>query len=79
MLKSLVKQEKLSKIKPIIFSQLCNIDDLNSGLDIVYIIDNITFEDMSYYFYLETKLHVQWKDNENHYKKGNLILGDFMG
>lgn len=68
MLKLLVKQEKLSEIKPINISQFSNTGALNGGLDIVCIIDNTAFEDMRYYFYPESKLHVQWKDSENHYK-----------
>ena len=69
----LAKQEKLPEIKSINIPQFSNIDDLNGVLDIVYSTDNITFEDIGYYFYPESKLHAQWKYGENHYKMAALL------
>jgi hypothetical protein len=69
----LKSREKLPEVKSINIPQFSNIDDLNGVLDIVYSTDNITFEDIGYYFYPESKIHAQWKYGENHYKTAALL------
>ncbi len=69
----LLNQEKLPEIKSINIPQFSNIDDLNGVLDIVNSTDNISFEDIGYYFYPDSKLHAQWKYGENHYKMAALL------
>lgn len=66
-------KNRLPEVKSINIPQFSNIDDLNGVLDIVYSTDNITFEDIGYYFYPDSKIHAQWKYGENHYKTAALL------
>ncbi len=69
----LKKQEILPEVKSINIPQFSNIDDLSGVLDIVYSSGTITFEDIGYYFYPDSKIHAQWKYGENHYKTAALL------
>lgn len=66
-------QACLPEVKSINIPQFSNIDALNGVLDIVYSSENITFEDIGYYFYPDSKINAQWKYGENHYKTAALL------
>ena len=65
--------QTLASKNPSNIPQFSDIDDLNGVLDIVYSSENITFEDIGYYFYPDSKIHAQWKYGENHYKTAALL------
>lgn len=67
------KQNRVPEINAKNIPQFSSLDSINGVLDIVYSSNNITYDEIGYYFYPDSSITAQRKYGENHYKMATLL------